>query len=102
MKDNQGNKLPTISQAIEFRIEQYGHARTQAAKKIGITTLKLSQIIRGHKAVSRNLMWKLYRYGIPPVVLIQPQRKSRSYFRSGVQIEDLEGGSLGVPSSSLG
>ena len=71
MKDNDGNNLPTIIEAIEFRMEQYGHTQKDLAKVLGSRS-RASEVMNGKRRISRNMMWKLYRYGIPPVVLVQP------------------------------
>lgn len=67
--------LPTLVEALKFRMEQYGHNNRQASKAIGISEQKVCHILKGQRDVSRSMQWKLYKYGIPPVVLIQPPRK---------------------------
>lgn len=73
MKDLQGDNLPTIAEAIKFRMEQYGHNLRQMSRVTGILENHLSEVVNGKISVSRAMQWKLYQYGIPPVVLIQPK-----------------------------
>jgi len=77
MQDADGSNLPTIIQALEFRMEQYGHNNRQASKAIGISEQKVCHILKGQRGVSRSMQWKLFEYGIPAVVLIQPPTKGK-------------------------
>ncbi len=72
-----GSDLPLIPDAIRFRIEQYGHTDRKAAEIIGITPGRLSEVLHGKRGMSRGMQWKFYKYGIPPVVLIQPRKRYR-------------------------
>ena len=71
MKNNNGDNLPSIIEAIKFRMEQYGHTQKDLVVVLGSSS-RASEILNGKRMVSRKMMWKLYRYGIPAVVLIQP------------------------------
>ena len=63
--------LPTPIEAIEFRMEQYGHNQTQAAKIIGITRSRLNEILHRKRTLSVIQIRRLWKYGIPLQVLIQ-------------------------------
>lgn len=70
----QNEHLPTIAEALEFRIEQYGHSRKEAAKIIGIQQSKLSEYLSGKRRVPLAVLWKLHKYGLPANVLMQVQK----------------------------
>jgi len=69
--------LPTIVDAVEFRMEQYGHNQTEACRIMKIPRSNFSEFLKGKRRVPRSWQFRLHAYGIPAVVLIQKPIKKR-------------------------
>jgi predicted transcriptional regulator len=63
--------LPTIRQALEFRMEQYGHSQNKAAKVMKISQTHFNEVMKGRHSPSVSQLKAFYRYGIPPEVLLR-------------------------------
>lgn len=63
--------LPDPIEAIKFRMEQYGHSQTEAAKIIGVTRSRLNEILHRKRKLSLVQIRRLEKYGVPLEVLVQ-------------------------------
>ena len=62
--------MPSLEDAIKFRMEQYGHNQSQACKIMGISKTHFSELLKGKRKISRGQLEPLYKYGIPMRVLM--------------------------------
>lgn len=64
------SELPSLIDAIEFRMEQYGHKQATAARVMGIAVSHFNEVLKGKRTPSVKQLKKLYKYGIPATVLL--------------------------------
>lgn len=63
--------LPSLIDAIEFRMEQYGHRQAEAARTMKISNSHLNEVLKRRRTPSVLILKRLYKYGIPAEVLLQ-------------------------------
>jgi len=63
--------LPTLSEAIRFRLEQYDHSQKQACLIMNISTTHFSELLNKKRMPSLSQVKALYHYGIPAKVLLR-------------------------------
>lgn len=63
--------LPTIREALEFRMEQYGHSKRKAALVMKISPVHFWEFMDGLRNPTMAQLRAFYKYGIPPKVLSQ-------------------------------
>jgi antitoxin component HigA of HigAB toxin-antitoxin module len=63
--------LPSIVEALQFRMEQYGWQAYRLAKEIGMNKGHFSEVMSGKRRLPLNARIKAHRLGIPANVLLQ-------------------------------
>ncbi len=63
--------LPSVVEAIKFRLEQYDHNQRQACRIMNINPAHFNSLLRGKRELSLFQAKALFKYGIPPKVLLQ-------------------------------
>ena len=62
----------SISDALEFRRDQYGLTRSQFAALLGLGLNHYGEIISGKRGIGKTAMRRAYAIGVPAEVLLQP------------------------------
>ena len=65
------SKMPSVSEALEFRRQQYGLSRSEWAYVLGTTPSHYSEVENGKRTLSKKSMARAYAFGVPPSVLFQ-------------------------------
>lgn len=68
-------QLPTIADAIQFRLDQLGKNAAWLAKQEGFARSRVSEILNGKREPSKAQMRTLYALGISADVLLQPRAR---------------------------
>lgn len=63
--------LPTICEALRFRIEQYGWTDRRFAAEIGMNQSHFSEVMSGKRRLPLNARIKAHKLGVPASVLLQ-------------------------------
>ncbi len=63
--------LPSIVDALRFRIEQYGWPDYKFAKAVGMNQCHFSEVMSGKRRLPLNARIKAHKLGIPANVLLQ-------------------------------
>lgn len=80
-------KLPSVSEALEFRQREYGWSQRRMAKELGIGPGHYNEVLQGKRGLPYHAACRAYQVGVPADVLlnlasIQPKR-SGIYQRTG-------------------
>lgn len=72
-------RLPSVSEAIEFRQREFGWTQERMAKALGITGAHYSEIMHGKRRLPYEAACRAFALGVPHTVLlnlksIQPKR----------------------------
>lgn len=63
--------LPTIPEALRFRMDQYGWNQTKLAEELGLQRSHMSEILNGKRPITFRAARAAYRIGVPAAVLLQ-------------------------------
>jgi antitoxin component HigA of HigAB toxin-antitoxin module len=63
--------LPSIVDALKFRMDRYGHSQAQACRVMKIPHSHFNEVLKRKRKPTFSQIRKFYQYGIPPKVLLQ-------------------------------
>ena len=63
--------LPTIVEALRFRIEQFGWTDMEFARRVGMNRHHFSEVMSGKRQFPLSARIKAYKLGVPANVLLQ-------------------------------
>lgn len=64
-------KLPTIPEALRFRIDQYGWTDAKFAHEIGMHSQNFSRVMNGKRRLPLDARIKAHKLGVPAALLLQ-------------------------------
>ncbi len=62
----------SITDALDFRRDQYGLSRTEFAAILGMTAAHFSEVMAGKRNLPLNARIRAFAVGVPAEVLLQP------------------------------